>query len=545
MVLKKMAGAKVQENCSNASRNIDKEECCAEQAAQQPSIWSFRTNNSIHVCVRKKPIEEGKDTVKIENNSVIVQNSKLSYSLDDIEFNHQFLFDSAFDENCSNEEIFQLAVKGMVDFSIDGGSGSVIAYGQTGTGKTYTLLDQKSGLLFQVLKYSSSRIACGALSFLEVYMGNVQDCLRNNLKINLFEKNNEIYASEITVRPFHGFEDARNILKAGVLNRSTSITDTNACSSRSHAVVIIEFLPAAEKSEVVRSKKLLSSHSLAIVDLAGSERGCDRRVCSKEVATEGAEINKSLLALKECIRGIEMKSKFLPFRQSKLTQILKNALIGNSKTCFIANISPSIKDIEHTLNTLRYASRIKESSHKYSGSSGSERQDCSDSTVDSSVLVDSALNAADPYSTRSRCISADTSIDNPFTVDFEDLTSNRSMFFFDGNSSNGHFKEDAEDLKIVETDGDASTAELQSKKNAKTISKDINYVNEITKLFDSKCTLLEKSSIQPSTISLQKSRIEKILQNFTLLIQKEGNLQVLKNISAELEQLVSKLKSKR
>lgn len=94
---------------------------------------------------------------------------------------------------------------------------------------------------------------------------------------------------------------------------------------------------------------LLADHSLAIVYLAGSVRGSDGRERSKEVANEGSEINKSLLALKKCFRGIEMKSKFLPFGQSKLTQILKNSLVGNTRTCFAANVSAVIKDTEHSL----------------------------------------------------------------------------------------------------------------------------------------------------------------------------------------------------
>lgn len=485
-----MAGAKDQENFANSTKSARKGEHGVEHP---PHNGPLAAGSHICVCVRKKPAEGGKDTVRLESNSVVVQGSKVSYSLDDVGYTHQFLFDRAFNESCTNEEIFQSTVKGMVDFSIGGGSCSVIAYGQTGTGKTYTLLDQDSGLLFQVLKYSSSRTV-GTLSFLEVYMGNVQDCLRNNLKISLFEKHNEIYASEITVRPFSSFEEARDILDSGVSNRSTSMTDTNTCSSRSHAVVIVEFLPTAGRPEIARSKKLLSGHSLAVVDLAGSERGCDRRECSREVAAEGAEINKSLLALKECIRGIEMRSKFLPFRQSKLTQILKNALVGGSKTCFIANISSSIGDVEHTLNTLRYASRIKESSRRHGNCSWPEQHEHLKSTADPSVLACSALcDGEDAYTP-----------DTPAA----------------GASLSG------------------SLEKQQPKKSMKAAA----HMGEIAKLLGSKCILSERLPVQSPTVSLQKSKIEETLQSFALLVQKETKLQVLKNIAAELEQLVSKLK---
>lgn len=427
--------------------------------------------NKISVCVRKKPIGEGKDTIKIENNNVIVQNNKLSYSLDDIECNKTFIFDKAFDEYASNDNIFDFNIKDLVDYSINGKSGSIIAYGQTGTGKTYTLLEQDSGLLFQILKYSLTKISRGSLSFLEVYMGNIQDCLRENTKISLFEKNNEIYASDIAVKSFNSFEEAKEILKTGISNRTTTVTASNESSSRSHAVIIVEFTQSIEKSEIVRSKKLLSDYSLAIVDLAGSEKGSDRKECSKEVAIEGAEINRSLLALKECIRGIEMKNKFLPFRQSKLTQILKNSLIGNSKTCFIANISASVKDIEHTLNTLRYASRIKESSTKRN---------------DNSSFI---LNE-----------------DEIFVKNLEN--NNKEL---DINKTN--------DESIIQ-------------------------IKEIANIFDSKCNIVERSSIQPSTIVFQRSKIEKTLKKINNLVDKENNLQKLKNIMSELEGIISKLSNK-
>ena len=99
----------------------------------------------------------------------------------------------------------------------------------------------------------------------------------------------------------------------------------------------------------------------SLIDLAGNERGADTNSANRQTRMEGAEINKSLLALKECIRALGRKGAHLPFRASKLTQVLRDSFIGEkARTCMIAMIGPCLSSCEHTLNTLRYADRVKE-----------------------------------------------------------------------------------------------------------------------------------------------------------------------------------------
>jgi kinesin family protein 2/24 len=109
---------------------------------------------------------------------------------------------------------------------------------------------------------------------------------------------------------------------------------------------------------------------MSFIDLAGSERGADTNENDKQTRLDGAEINKSLLALKECIRALDLDKKHTPFRGSKLTQVLKDSFTGNSKTTMIANISPASTCCEHTLNTLRYADRVKELKKEYGRMAG-------------------------------------------------------------------------------------------------------------------------------------------------------------------------------
>ncbi|KFO73858.1 Kinesin-like KIF24 [Cuculus canorus] len=139
------------------------------------------------------------------------------------------------------------------------------------------------------------------------------------------------------------------ILKGGK-ERSTGATGVNSDSSRSHAIIQIQIKDTANRT----------FGRMSFIDLAGSERAADARDSNRQTKMEGAEINQSLLALKECIRALDQEHAHTPFRQSKLTQVLKDSFIGNSKTCMIANVSPSHIATEHTLNTLRYADRVKE-----------------------------------------------------------------------------------------------------------------------------------------------------------------------------------------
>mmetsp|Transcript_20210 Transcript_20210/g.19148 ORF Transcript_20210/g.19148 Transcript_20210/m.19148 type:complete len:198 (-) Transcript_20210:1152-1745(-) len=144
-------------------------------------------------------------------------------------------------------------------------------------------------------------------------------------------------------------DDIMAIISNGLQSRTSGQTGANAESSRSHAIL---------QMQLKHNNKGFGK--MNFIDLAGSERGADTIDTKKQTKMDGAEINKSLLALKECIRALDLDKKHTPFRGSKLTQVLKDSFTGNSKTSMIANVSGANSCSEHTLNTLRYADRVKE-----------------------------------------------------------------------------------------------------------------------------------------------------------------------------------------
>jgi len=140
------------------------------------------------------------------------------------------------------------------------------------------------------------------------------------------------------------------VIAFGLGERTTGVTGANVDSSRSHGILQIS----------MRDSRGRATGKISFIDLAGSERGADTLNQNKQTRMDGAEINKSLLALKECIRALDQDKRHTPFRGSKLTLVLKDSFMGNCKTLMIANVSPAASCCEHTLNTLRYADRVKE-----------------------------------------------------------------------------------------------------------------------------------------------------------------------------------------
>ena len=191
------------------------------------------------------------------------------------------------------------------------------------------------------------------ISFYEIYCGKLFDLLNHRELLHCREDGKQqVNIVGLTECQVESVNEIMQAIEVGLQQRTSGVTGANDDSSRSHAVLQMQL------RDVQQGGKRFAM--MSFIDLAGSERGADTVENNKQTRLDGAEINKSLLALKECIRALDLDRKHTPFRGSKLTQVLKDSFTGNSKTTMIANVTPVSSSCEHTLNTLRYADRVKE-----------------------------------------------------------------------------------------------------------------------------------------------------------------------------------------
>ena len=189
------------------------------------------------------------------------------------------------------------------------------------------------------------------VSFYEIYCNKLFDLLNNKNVLQAREDGKgNICIVGLVEKNTKNIQELLDIIDYGLTSRTVGITGANLDSSRSHAILQIS----------IRTKQGENYSKISFIDLAGSERAVDTIDTNKKTKIDGAEINKSLLALKECIRALDLEKRHKPFRGSKLTLVLRDSFIGNCLTLMIANISPCLSCSEHTLNNLRYADRVKE-----------------------------------------------------------------------------------------------------------------------------------------------------------------------------------------
>jgi kinesin family member 2/24 len=351
-----------------------------EEHKGESSQHSPPGEHSICVVVRKRPQSKKEastgdyDAVTTLNPRVVVHAPKLKVDgITKYLENTTFQFDHTFSDQDTTEDVYRYTVMPLVAYAFQKrGRGTCFAYGQTGSGKTYTMSGIQELVARDVFRALNSQAFKGKgltvhASFFEIYGGRAFDVLhgRQMLQIRENEKQQVIIVGlqEVACADEAALLD---VISRGNSSRTTHSTEVNEGSSRSHAICEVS----------LRTRDSGKVHgSLSLIDLAGSERAADSKNHNQQRRIESAEINKSLLGLKECIRalavraamaantleGVDLPHVHVPFRASKLTLALRDSFVSpNSRVVMIATVSPNASGWDHTGNTLRYADRVKE-----------------------------------------------------------------------------------------------------------------------------------------------------------------------------------------
>ncbi|XP_074571112.1 kinesin-like protein KIN-13A [Curcuma longa] len=350
-----------------------------------------RENNvaKIKVVVRKRPLNKKErsrkedDIVTVNDNACLtVHEPKLKVDLTAYVERHEFCFDAVLDEHVTNDEVYRATVEPIIPIIFERTKATCFAYGQTGSGKTYTMQPLPLRAAEDIVRLLNQPVYRNQkfklwLSYFEIYGGKLFDLLCDRRKLCMREDGKQ----QVCIVGLQEFEVTdvlmvKEFIEKGNGSRSTGSTGANEESSRSHAILQLAIKKHKEIEDNRRQKENNDSRGVKVIgkisfiDLAGSERGADTTDNDRQTRIEGAEINKSLLALKECIRALDNDQLHIPFRGSKLTEVLRDSFVGNSRTVMISCISPNAGSCEHTLNTLRYADRVKSLSK-----SGNPRKD--------------------------------------------------------------------------------------------------------------------------------------------------------------------------
>ncbi|XP_073739264.1 kinesin-like protein KIF19 isoform X2 [Callorhinus ursinus] len=334
-------------------------------------------DQQLMVALRVRPIsvaelEEGATLIahKVDEQMVVLRDPM--EDPDDVLRAHRsreksYLFDVAFDFTATQEMVYQATTKSLIDGVISGYNATVFAYGPTGCGKTYTMLgtDHEPGIyvrtlndLFRAIEETSNDMEYEvSMSYLEIYNEMIRDLLNPALGYLELREDSKgvIQVAGITEVSTINAKEIMQLLMKGNRQRTQEPTAANQTSSRSHAVLQVA---VRQRSRVKNILQEVRQGRLFMIDLAGSERASQNR---GQRMKEGAHINRSLLALGNCINALSDKSsnKYINYRDSKLTRLLKDSLGGNSRTVMIAHISPASSAFEESRNTLTYAGRAK------------------------------------------------------------------------------------------------------------------------------------------------------------------------------------------
>ena len=335
----------------------------------------------VRVCVRCRPlnakeVEQGHENcvnMFPDRGLIEIRNPNLGPT-DPIK---TFTFDAVYDCNSKQLDLYAETFAPLVDSVLDGFNGTIFAYGQTGTGKTFTMEGDRNdpeqrGVIPNSFEHIFSHIAKSenqqflvTAQYLEIYMEDLRDLLAQKDQAKSLELKERpdtgVYVKDLKPYVCKSITEIEHVMKVGNQNRSVGRTNMNDHSSRSHAIFII----TVECSQLDEDGEAhIRVGKLNLVDLAGSERQAKTGAMGDRLK-EASKINLSLSALGNVISAlVDGKSNHVPYRDSKLTRLLQDSLGGNARTVMVANIGPANYNYEETITTLRYANRAKNIKNK-------------------------------------------------------------------------------------------------------------------------------------------------------------------------------------
>eukprot|EP00064_Thunnus_orientalis_P008516 superscaffoldBa00001015_g8539 len=340
-----------------------------------------KSSESVKVVVRCRPMNEKERAAKFERvvsvdvklGQIIVRNPRETSAS---ELPKVFTFDSVYDSNSKQIDLYDETFRPLVDSVLLGFNGTIFAYGQTGTGKTYTMEGvrndpERRGVIpnsfehiFTHISRSQNQQYLVRASYLEIYQEEIRDLLSKDQshRLELRERpDTGVYVKDLSSFVTKSVREIEHVMNVGNQNRSVGATNMNEHSSRSHAIFVI----TVECSELgVDGENHIRVGKLNLVDLAGSERQT-KTGAQGERLKEATKINLSLSALGNVISAlVDGRSSHIPYRDSKLTRLLQDSLGGNARTVMVANIGPASYNVEETLTTLRYSNRAKNIKNK-------------------------------------------------------------------------------------------------------------------------------------------------------------------------------------
>ena len=301
-----------------------------------------------------------------------------------------FNYDHIYPEDSNQQEIFEETSKNVVQSVLNGYNGTIFAYGQTGTGKTYTMVgefrnENNKGIIprafdyiFESVKQDNEHKYNIMISFIQIYLEHIQDLIEPTKKdIRIRESPEEgVYLEGVKWVKVNNTQECAEQFHKGEKNRVTESTIMNKDSSRSHAILIAKIEKSVvfskekldelrkESNEKIKAERVMTNSYLYLVDLAGSERVKKTKAVEMRLE-EAKKINFSLLTLGKCINALaEGNTNFISYRESVLTRLLQESLGGNAKTSLIVTVSPSSYNADETVSSLNFAQRAMKVKNK-------------------------------------------------------------------------------------------------------------------------------------------------------------------------------------